>query len=156
MRALMKSIEFKVKVMGDIPAHRLLVLGPIDSEGNRTVQVADSDAAADFVSVRNLTDGELTTVTLIDGLQVWEVESNADLKKGTWVYVGPNGTIGHRTSISFEHVGYLLEDVKKGELAKVLRRESFASGWGLDVNARLADLESRVSSLEGGGSGGQV
>ena len=144
------AITFKAKVVGDIPARRLIVLAGRDEEGVIKISIADRTSAVDFVSTRALSDGEITEVTLKEGLQVWHVEAATDLQAGQWVACGPDGKATQRQGVTLETVGYTLEPAKAGEIAKVLRRESFEGMWGLEVQEKLDDLESRVTALEGG------
>lgn len=144
------AITFKAKVVGDIPARRLIVLAGRDEEGVIEISIADSTSAVDFVSTRALSDGEITEVTLKEGLQVWHVEAATDLQAGQWVACGPDGKATQRQGVTRETVGYTLEPAKAGEIAKVLRRESLENLWAEEVQAKLDDLEYRVTALEGG------
>lgn len=144
------AITFKAKVVGNIPARRLLVLDGRDEEDIIKIGVANRTSAVDFVSTRALVDGELTEVTLKEGLQVWHIEAATDLQSGQWVACGADGKATQRQGVTLEAVGYTLEPAKAGEIAKVLRRESLENAWGIEVQSKLDDLESRVTALEGG------
>lgn len=62
------AVSFKARVVGDIPARRLCILGGRDENDTILLQIADNASAVDFVTVKDLQDGDLVTVTLRDGV----------------------------------------------------------------------------------------
>lgn len=145
------SVKFTVKVVGDIPANRLCILGGRDENDVILLKIADRTHAVDFVSTRALKDGEITEVELKDGINVWQVETSMDVLSGQWLSCREDGKAGARTGGTLENIGFTLEPAKAGEVVKMVRRESFEGVWGIEVNSKLADLEERMSALEGGG-----
>lgn len=147
------AVTFKAVVSGDAPAHRLMILKGRNEEGVIEVGIADNTAAADFVSTRALTDGEIIEVNLMDGVRIWEVEAQGTLLPGQWVASRDEGKVGNRSKeTTREAVGFVLEGANEGELAKIVRRESLENAWSAEVETRITDLETRVAELEGGGA----
>lgn len=151
-------VTFRAKASENIPAHRLVVLAGRDEDQTILVRLANLEEAADFVSTRDIAQGELVDVTLREGLQFWLVEAEHDLPAGCWVYCGTDGMVSGQGSRQgrrkMETVGINIEATPAGQVARILRRESFANGYGLEINSRLADLEARVAALEQGSGGG--
>lgn len=151
-------VTFRAKASENIPAHRLVVLAGRDEDQTILVRLANLEEAADFVSTRFIAQGELVDVTLREGLQFWLVEAEHDLPAGSWVYCGTDGMVSSQGSRQGHHkmeaVGINIDPTPAGQVARILRRESFANGYGLEINSRLADLEARVAALEQGSGGG--
>lgn len=147
------AVTFKAVVSGNVPAHRLMVIKGRNEEGIIEVRVADNDTAADFVSTRSLEDGEITEVTLMDGVRIWEVEAQEGVLPGQWVAARDGGRVGNRSKeTTREAVGFVLEGADEGDVAKIVRRESLENAWSVEVQDQLDDLQTRVTVLEGGGS----
>jgi len=153
-------VRFKAKVVGDIPARRLCVLGGRDENDTILLKIADNDQAVDFVTTKDLKDGELTTVTLRDGVQVWTVDTAMDVEAGQWVSCREDGKVGVRTGNTIENVGFTVEAAKEGQAVRVVRRESFDNAVGLEISRnvvgqdildRLINLEARVGDEAGEG-----
>src|SRR5690554_6214945 len=154
------AVSFKARVVGDIPARRLCVLGGRDENNTILLRIADSTQAADFVTVKDLKDGELTTVTLQDGVKIWTVDTAMDVEAGQWVSCREDGKVGVRTGNTIENVGFTVEAAKEGQAARVVRRESFDNAVGLEISRnvvgqdildRLINLEARVGDEAGEG-----
>ena len=150
-------ITFRAKAVENIPAHRLVVLAGREEDQTIIIRLADLEQAADFVSTRAIAQGELVDITLKEGLQFWLVEAERDLPAGCWVYCGTDGMVssegirqGHHR---MEAVGINIDPTPAGQVARILRRESFADGYGLEIESRLSDLEARVAALEQGSGG---
>ena len=145
-------VTFRAKASENIPAHRLVVLAGRDEDQTILVRLANLEEAADFVSTRDIAQGELVDVTLREGLQFWLVEAEHDLPAGSWVYCGTDGMVSGQGTRQGHHkmeaVGINIDPTPAGQVARILRRESFAHGYGLEVNSRLDDLEARASALE--------
>lgn len=159
------AVSFKARVVGDIPARRLCVLGGRDENNTILLRIADNEQAVDFVTVKDLKDGELTTVTLQDGVKIWTVDTAMDVMAGQWVSCREDGKVGVRTGNTIENVGFTLEAAKEGQAVRVVRRESFDNTVGLQIIDnivgkgildRLINLEARVDELEGGSSDEEV
>ena len=159
------AVSFKARVVGDIPARRLCILGGRDENNTILLKIADNTQAVDFVTVKDLKDGELTTVTLQDGVKIWTVDTAMDVMAGQWVSCREDGKVGTRTGNTIENVGFTLEAAKEGQAVRVVRRESFDNLVGLEISHnivgqeildRLINLEARVDELEGGSSDEEV
>lgn len=159
------AVSFKARVVGDIPARRLCVLGGRDENNTILLRIADNTQAVDFVTVKDLKDGELTTVTLQDGVKIWTVDTAMDVEAGQWVSCREDGKVGVRTGNTIENVGFTLEAAKAGQAVRVVRRESFDNAVGVQIREniigqeildRLINLEARVDELEGGSSDEEV
>ena len=144
------AVSFKARVVGNIPARRMCVLGGRDENDTILLQIADNTSAVDFVTVKDLQDGDLVTVTLRDGVQIWTVDTAMDVMAGQWVSCREDGKVGARTGNTVENVGFTLEAAKEGQAARVVRRESFDNIVGQELLDRLISLESRIDELEGG------
>ena len=144
------AVSFKARVVGDIPARRMCILGGRDENDTILLSIADNTSAVDFVTVKDLQDGDLVTVTLRDGVQVWTVDTAMDVEAGQWVSCREDGKVGARTGNTVENVGFTLEAAKEGQAVKVVRRESFDNIVGQELLDRLINLESRIDELEGG------
>jgi len=150
------AVSFKARVVGDIPARRMCILGGRDENDTILLSIADNTSAVDFVTVKDLQDGDLVTVTLRDGVQVWTVDTAMDVEAGQWVSCREDGKVGARTGNTVENVGFTLEAAKEGQAVKVVRRESFDNIVGQELLDRLINLESRIDELEGDSSNEEV
>ena len=150
------AVSFKARVVGDIPARRMCILGGRDENDTILLSIADNTSAVDFVTVKDLQDGDLVTVTLRDGVQVWTVDTAMDVEAGQWVSCREDGKVGARTGNTVENVGFTLEAAKEGQAVKVVRRESFDNIVGQELLDRLINLESRIDELEGDSSDEEV
>lgn len=150
------AVSFKARVVGDIPARRLCVLGGRDENNTVLLRIAHNEQAVDFVTVKDLKDGELTTVTLQDGVKIWTVDTAMDVMAGQWVSCREDGKVGARTGNTVENVGFTLEAAKEGQAVRVVRRESLDNIVGQEILDRLINLEARVDELEGGSSDEEV
>lgn len=154
------AVSFKAKVVGDIPARRLCVLGGRDENNTILLRIADNEQAVDFVTVKDLEDGELITVTLQDGVKIWTVDTAMDVEAGQWVSCREDGKVGVRTGNTIENVGFTLEAAEQGQAVRVVRRESFDNAVGLEISHnivgqeildRLINLEARLDDEAGEG-----
>lgn len=159
------AVSFKARVVGDIPARRLCILGGRDENNTILLKIADNTQAVDFVTVKDLKDGELTTVTLQDGVKIWTVDTAMDVEAGQWVVCREDGKVGAPTRNTIEDVGFTLEAAKEGQAVRVVRRESLNNTVGVQIREnivgqeildRLINLEARVDELEGGSSDEEV
>src|SRR5690625_1519544 len=150
------AVSFKARVVGDIPARRMCILGGRDENDTILLTIADNTSAVDFVTVKDLQDGELVTVTLRDGVQIWTVDTAMDVEAGQWVSCREDGKVGTRTGNTVENVGFTLEAAKEGQAVRVVRRESFDNIVGQELLNRLINLESRIDELEGDSSDEEV
>lgn len=145
------AVRFKAKVVGDIPARRMCILGGRDENNTILLQIADNASAVDFVTTKDLKDGELTTVTLHDGVQIWTVDTAMDVMAGQWVSCREDGKVGARTGNTVENVGFTLEAAKEGQAVRVVRRESFDNIVGNAILDMLANSEASVDDEAGEG-----
>ena len=150
------AVSFKARVVGNIPARRMCILGGRDENDTILLSIADNTSAVDFVTVKDLQDGELVTVTLRDGVQIWTVDTAMDVEAGQWVSCREDGKVGARTGNTVENVGFTLEAAKEGRAVRVVRRESFDNIVGQELLDRLINLESRIDELEGGSNDEEV
>ena len=147
------AVSFKAKVVGDIPARRMCVLAGRDEDNTILLKIADNTSAVDFVTVKDLEDGELITVTLQDGVQIWTVDTAMDVMAGQWVSCREDGQVGARTGNTVENVGFTLEAAQEGQAVSVVRRESFVNIVGNAILDMLANSEARVDDEAGEGDG---
>ena len=150
------AVSFKARVVGNIPARRMCILGGRDENDTILLSIADNTSAVDFVTVKDLQDGDLVTVTLQDGVQIWTVDTAMDVMAGQWVSCREDGKVGARTGNTVENVGFTLEAAKEGQAVRVVRRESFDNIVGQELLDRLINLESRIDELEGGSNDEEV
>lgn len=120
--------NFKAKVVEDIPAHRLLGLGGINSggdpeEGWETIYLIPSRLGwiPDFVTSKELKAGEFVNVTIKDN-PIWEVEAAEDLPAGTAVQCTEDGRVKHYVPADGNHIGCTLHSVKAGEVVAFFRK----------------------------------
>ena len=150
------AVSFKARVVGNIPARRMCILGGRDENDTILLKIADNTSAVDFVTIKDLQDGDLVTVTLQDGVQIWTVDTAMDVEAGQWVSCREDGKVGARTGNTVENVGFTLEAAKEGQAVRVVRRESFDNIVGQELLDRLINLESRIDELEGGSNDEEV
>lgn len=119
---------FKAKVTQDIPAHRLLGLGGINTEGDpeegwETVYLILSKKGwiPDLVSTSELKKSDMVNVRII-GNEVWRVEASEDLPAGTLVQCDDDGRIKHYRPEDGNHVGFTIHSVKAGEVVPIVRK----------------------------------
>lgn len=156
------AVNFKAKVIGDTPAHRLMWLTVADGEENAIGISLPSVGenyhkkyfGADFVSTGSLSDGDMINVNLMSGVRIWEIEAGEDIRAGIWVVSDLEGRVvdiaagAEDKNRSTTTVGIILESVKQGEVAKVVRREIPNNMWGSDTELRLNALEAQgVSTM---------
>jgi len=120
--------NFKAKVVEDIPAHRLLGLGGINTvgdpeEGWETIYLIPSRLGwiPDFVTNKELKAGEFVNVTIKDN-PIWEVEAAEDLPAGTAVQCTEDGRVKHYVPADGNHIGCTLHSVKAGEVVAFFRK----------------------------------
>src|SRR5690625_4277154 len=150
------AVSFKARVVGDIPARRMCILGGRDENDTILLSIADNTSAVDFVTVKDLQDGDLVTVTLRDGVQVGTVDTAMDVEAGQGGSCREDGKVGARTGNTVENVGFTLEAAKEGQAVKVVRRENFDNIVRPELLERLSNRESRIDELEGDGSNAEV
>ena len=127
MNAQVSTAQIKAVVVGDIPAHRLLWLRT--SEDGKTLRIGlprQDGYPVDFVSTRELKDGEEVTVT-IKGDPIWLVEAAETLKPGQNVYVDSTGRLIGSHGEHLHSVGYVLEAAQKGDIVRMVRNYKFYS-----------------------------
>lgn len=129
---MMEEVFIKVKALEDIPAHRLCNLGtPDEEEGLPTVVLPEEGWPPDFVSVRELKAGEISTVVLKPH-DVWMVEAGADLPAGMSVSTMQDGRVGramHTENKTPANIGFTLNAAKEGELVKIYRNYKIRPEW---------------------------
>ena len=119
------SAHIKAVVDGDIPAHRLLWL--YTSEDGETMRIglpARGGQPVDFVSTRDLKDGEEVTVS-VRGRLIWEVETAEEVAPGDNVYADTDGRIVSHHSQYLHAVGYVLDAGQPGEIVRLVRNYKF-------------------------------
>ena len=115
----------KAKVVGDIPAHRLLWL--IRSEDGETMRIklpSKGGTPVDFVSTEPLKDGQEVTIT-IKGNPVWRVEAGEKVAPGDNVYADEDGRIVVHNSTYLHSVGYVLDAGEEGDIVRMVRNYKF-------------------------------
>lgn len=127
MKAQVSTAQVKAVVVGDIPAHRLLWLRA-DEEG-KTLKVGlptQDGYPVDFVSTRELKDGEEVTVT-IKGDPIWLVETAEKVRPGDNVYADSTGRLIGSHSKHLHSVGYVLDAGQEGDVVRLVRNYKFYS-----------------------------
>ena len=127
MNAQVSTAQIKAVVVGDIPAHRLLWLRT--SEDGKTLRIGlprQDGYPVDFVSTRELKDGEEVTVT-IKGDPIWLVEAAETLKPGQNVYVDSTGRLIGSHGEHLHSVGYVLDAAQEGDVVRLVRNYKFYS-----------------------------
>lgn len=119
---------FKVKVIQDIPANRLIALGGVNSEGNpeegwETVYLILSKKGwiPDLVSTSDLEKDSVVNVTIKNN-PVWKVESSEDLPAGTAVQCDDDGRVKLYRPEDGNHFGFTTHSVKAGEVVEIVRK----------------------------------
>jgi len=120
------SVQVKAKVVGDIPAHRLLwLINSGDGETMRIKLPSVGGHPVDFVSTKPLEDGEEVTVT-ITGSQIWRVEAGEKVAPGDNVYADEDGRIISHHSDYLHSVGYVLDAGEEGDIVRMVRNYKYA------------------------------
>lgn len=107
-------------VDGDIPAHRLLWIYRNDENKLIIGLPKEIGNYVDFVSTRDLQDGEEVTIELRDN-RIWKVEV-----AGTGVYPGANvavdtdGRVGCYSSAPIR-IGYSLDAGEEGDVVRIVK-----------------------------------
>ena len=119
------SAQVKAKVVGDIPAHRLLWL--INSEDGKTMRIklpSKGGTPVDFVSTKPLEDGQEVTITITDN-KIWRVEAGEKVAPGDNVYADEDGRIVVHNSTYLHSVGYVLDAGEEGDIVRMVRNYKF-------------------------------
>jgi len=125
MNAQVSTAQIKAVVSGDIPAHRLLWL--LSSEDGETLRIGLpylEGYPVDFVSTRDLQDGEEVTVT-IKGDPIWLVEAGQALRPGQNVCNDTTGRLVSTSPNRLHSVGYVLEAAQEGDIVRLVRNYKF-------------------------------
>lgn len=112
--------RINAKVVGNIPAHRLLWLHGND-EGDEMLIGLPKERGnyVDFVSTGDLEDGQEVTVNIVNN-PIWTVEASTPIEVGTNVSANTDGRVGAYTS-SPVRIGYSLDKAEPGELVRIVR-----------------------------------
>ena len=119
------SAQVKAKVVGDIPAHRLLWL--INSEDGETMTIklpSVGGRPVDFVSTKPLKDGEEVTITITNN-KIWRVEAGEKVAPGDNVYADEDGRIISHNSNYLHSIGYVLDAGEEGDVVRMVRNYKF-------------------------------
>lgn len=133
-------MEIKAKVVGDIPANRLVILTrPKENLDMIHIKLSDELNSPEFVSTRDLKDGEVVSISLTIK-KIWEVEVGENIEAGVPVVSGKGGKIvrdirGNKENPAW--VGYTVESGEEGDIVKMVRRDTISLPWGIDVNKNL-------------------
>ena len=115
------SVQVKAIVEGDIPAHRLLWLyNSPDGETMRLGLPKERGNYVDFVSTRDLFDGEEVTVSIRSDKRIWIVEAATEIAVGANVAADTDGRVGSYTSAPIR-IGYALNAGQEGDLIQIVR-----------------------------------
>lgn len=119
---------FEAKVIENIPAHRLLALGGVNSEGNieegwGTIYLKPSELGwiPDFVTNNELEEGSFVNVSISNN-PVWKVESAQNLPAGTLVMCDVGGRVKDYRPEEGNHIGYTTHSVQEGEVVEIVRK----------------------------------
>jgi len=130
----------KAKVVGDIPANRLIILTrPKEDPDMVHIKVSGELNSPEFVSTRDLKNGEIVEISLT-AKKIWEVEVGENIEAGVPVVSGKGGKIvrdirGNKENPAW--VGYTVEAGEEGDVVKIVRRDTISLPWGIDVNKNL-------------------
>lgn len=114
------SVQVKAIVEGDIPAHRLLWLyNSPDGETMRLGLPKERGNYVDFVSTRDLSDGEEVTVSIRNNKRIWVVEAATKISVGANVAANTDGRVGSYTSAPIR-IGYALNAGQEGDLIQIV------------------------------------
>src|SRR5690625_2679640 len=115
------SVKIKAVVEGDIPSNRLLWL--YNSDDGKTLKVGlpkEIGNYVDFLSTRELKDGEQVTVEIQNKNRICTVETATKMVAGANVATDTNGCIGQYTSAPIR-IGYALDAGEPGDLIRIVR-----------------------------------
>ena len=122
-------MKFRVQAIQDININRLVTLTD-GEEGVPSVRYSQVEEIPDYYSIKNLFEGEETLVEF-KPLKLWEIESGADMVAGTRVETGENGVVIPSNNTG---IGYIIEDVLEGGIAKFVFKVKGDRGVGLEFN----------------------
>lgn len=121
-------VILKAKVAENIPAHRLLVLGGINTmgdpdEGWETIYLKLSQHGwiPDFVTGVALEEGAEVTINVRNN-PAWKVEAAQNLPAGTLVMCDDEGRVTSYRINEGSHFGYTTHSAKAGEVVEVVRK----------------------------------
>ena len=115
------TVKIKAVVEGDIPSNRLLWL--YNSDDGKTLKVGlpkELGNYVDFLSTKELKDGEEVTVEIQNDNRIWTVETATKMVAGASVATDTNGCIGQYSSAPIR-IGYALDAGEPGDLIRVVR-----------------------------------
>lgn len=119
------TVQVKAKVVGDIPANRLLWL--VKSEDGETMTLklpSEGGYPVDLVSKKPLEDGEEVTITITDN-KIWRVEAGEKVAPGDNVYADEDGRIISNHPDYRHSVGYVLDAGEEGDIVRMVRNYKF-------------------------------
>lgn len=115
------SSQVKAIVEGNIPANRLLWLyNSPDGETMRIGLPKEIGNYVDFVSTKELSDGEEVTVSIKNDNRIWVVEAGTEIVVGANVAADTDGRVGSYTSAPIR-IGYALNSGQEGDLIQVVK-----------------------------------
>lgn len=130
--------SIKAKVVGNIPAHRLLWLyGNENGHEMRIGLPRERGSYVDFVTGIPLQDGQEVTIN-ITGNPIWTVEASTRIDVGSNVAVNDDGRVGAYTSAPVR-IGFSLDHGEEGGLVRIVRNPKVYFN-NLDLNEDLNEL----------------
>ena len=119
---------FEAKAIENIPAHRLLALGGVNSEENieegwETIYIKPAELGwiPDFVTNNELEEGSFVNVSISNN-PVWKVEAAQNLPAGTLVMCDEEGRVKDYKPDEGNHIGYTTHSVAAGEVVEIVRK----------------------------------
>ena len=119
---------FEAKAIENIPAHRLLALGGVNSEENieegwETIYIKPAELGwiPDFVTNNELEEGSFVNVSISNN-PVWKVEAAQNLPTGTLVMCDEEGRVKGYKPDEGNHIGYTTHSVVAGEVVEIVRK----------------------------------
>lgn len=135
--------KITAKVVGNIPAHRLLWLYGNDAGDEMLVGLPkERGNYVDFVSTGELQDGQEVTVNIANN-PIWTVEASTPITIGTNVAANTDGRVGAYTSAPVR-IGYSLDSANPGELVRIVRNPKVYFH-----NLDLSILDGTVEEIKG-------
>ena len=135
--------KITAKVVGNIPAHRLLWLYGNDVGDEMLIGLPkERGNYVDFVSTGELQDGQEVTVNIANN-PIWTVEASTPITIGANVAANTDGRVGAYTSAPVR-IGYSLDRANPGELVRIVRNPKVYFH-----NLDLSILDGTVEEIKG-------
>lgn len=129
--------KFNATATQNIPANRLTSLTGVDGQDGIFIRLALSEEKADFVTKRDIEEGEEVLVTISDN-PVWEVEASTDIPAGVSITVADGGTVAYDNE-AIMRIGYSINSANAGDTVKFVRKYTIRRAWIREVDESLSE-----------------